>query len=313
MGIIRKKRIEVIFSTYPIATALLIGYAVHRLSGKPWVVDFRDSMTEDDYPPDPIQRRAYRWLERMAVGHAARLVFTAPSARRLYLERYPSLNPARAVVIPNGYDEADFCDIRPEASPPRWRQRFELLHTGLIYPWERDPRPFFRALARLKQRGEISASTLKVNLRASGNEREYAAMLQNLRIADIVQLLPPLPYREVLAEGAQADGLLLFQAANCNHQIPAKVYEYLRLRKPILALADAAGDTNALLKEVGGATTVDLADEDAIVGALPSFLAAVRRGTHPLPDPARTGHYSREGQTRRLAECLDDIVGSSSC
>ena len=51
-----------------------------------------------------------------------------------------------------------------------------------------------------------------------------------------------------LAEQLAADGLLLFQAANCNHQIPAKLYEYLRAGRPILALTDAAGNTAATLR-----------------------------------------------------------------
>ena len=47
---IRKHNIDIILTTYPIATAVLIGYFLHLLSGKPWIVDFRDSMTEEGYP-----------------------------------------------------------------------------------------------------------------------------------------------------------------------------------------------------------------------------------------------------------------------
>ena len=36
----------------------------------------------------------------------------------------------------------------------------------------------------------------------------------------------------------RADGLLILQAANCNEQIPAKLYKYLRARRPIVALTD---------------------------------------------------------------------------
>ena len=43
-----------ILSTYPTATAVMIGYLLHRLTGKPWIVDFRDSMTEEGYPPEAI-------------------------------------------------------------------------------------------------------------------------------------------------------------------------------------------------------------------------------------------------------------------
>ncbi len=84
---IKKHRIDIIFTTYPIATAVLIGYFLHILSGKPWIVDFRDSMTEEGYPVDRHRRTIYRWIERKAIQHGSRFLFTAPAAIRMYLER----------------------------------------------------------------------------------------------------------------------------------------------------------------------------------------------------------------------------------
>src|SRR5215813_9488403 len=48
LRLIRTRAPRVIWSTYPIATAHLIGLALHRLTGLPWVADFRDPMTEID-------------------------------------------------------------------------------------------------------------------------------------------------------------------------------------------------------------------------------------------------------------------------
>ena len=45
----------------------------------------------------------------------------------------------------------------------------------------------------------------------------------------------------------RADGLLLFQGAQCNRQIPAKAYEYLACRRPIIGLIDSSGDTYDLV------------------------------------------------------------------
>jgi hypothetical protein len=97
---------------------------------------------------------------------------------------------------------------------------------------------------------------------------------------------------------------LLLQAGCCDHQVPAKAYEYLRLNKPVLALTTMTGDTAALLQEVGGATIVDLADEYAIYDAFPTFLGRIRGGTHPLPCSAQVSSYSRRAQSERLAEIL---------
>ena len=121
-----------------------------------------------------------------------------------------------------------------------------------MYPEERDPLPLFRALGRLRQEAKIGADKLQVNFRAPGFQGEYAKTIQELGLGDLVKLLPRIPYKEALEEYLSSDALLLMQAANCEHQIPAKTYEYFRLGKPILALTSETGDTAALLREVAG-------------------------------------------------------------
>lgn len=313
LRLIRKRHIDVIFSTFPIASALLLAYALHRLSGKPWVVDLRDSMTEEGYPREPRARQVWRWIERKAMQRADRVIFTAASTRRMYLNRYPRLRPDNCLLIPNGFDEEDFWGLLPGRQIEDIHLRpLKLLHTGLLYPEERDPRPFFRALARLKHDGVIASDALKIVFRAPGSEDLYHQLIREFGINELIELQEHVPYKKALQECAEADGLLLFQAANCDHQIPAKAYEYLRLRKPIFALTTYTGDTAALLNEVGGATIAELADEDDIYDRLPRFLEALRAATHPLPDTHRIQHYARRNQAEQLAKCFSDLNKQTS-
>lgn len=304
---IYKSKTNVILTTFPMATAVLIGYLLHRISGVPWVADFRDPMTEDDYPRDPQTRRLLRWLEKKAVRRASRLIFTARSTMRMYLQRYPELTAGKCLVISNGYDEEDFSGL-PEAGNYPQSARVRMQHSGLIYPEERNPIPFFMALSRLKKEDRISASWFSVDLRACGDPERYQEIVVQLGIQDLVHFPPALPYRQALQDSSQSDILLLLQGASCDHQIPAKTYEYLRLRKPILALTSTAGDTAAVLNECGGATIADISDEEAIYRVLPDVLAAVRVGTHPLPRMEIVSKYSRQNQAQELARCLSAAI-----
>lgn len=307
---IRQKKIDVLFTTFPIATSVWIGLVLHRLTGKPWVVDFRDSMTEDEYPRDRTTWRVWRWLERQAVQRASLLLFTAESAIRMYRKRYPDLAEEKCLLLPNGYDEGDFAALPQPGAATANSGPLQLLHSGLIYPEERDPRPFFRAIARLKQDGKISRQSIRVNLRAPGFEEAYSKEIADLGIADIVQLLPRIPYAQALEEYAASDALLLMQAKNCDHQIPAKAYEYFRLGRPILALTSETGDTASLLRQVGGATLIDLADEQAIYAGLPSFAHAVSERRHAVPSPSVAARYSRRNLTQELANHLNQLEAS---
>lgn len=310
---VRKYKSDVLYSTFPIMSAALIGLWLQRFTGLPWVLDLRDPMSQEDYPRDPLVRRVWAIVERACMRRVSRVIFTAEATRRMYLERYPEfLRPEMCELISNGYDEADFRDLElPAIGPVPAGRRIRLVHSGLIYPIERDPRPMFSAVGRLKRMGRLSADKVQIVFRAPGSEDLYRKLLVERDIEDLITLESHMPYRQALQECAEADGLLLFQAADCDKQIPAKAYEYLRIGKPILALTTHIGDTAALLREVGGATIANIASEDEIYEGLSSFVDALRVGTHPVPDNKKTRRYTREAQAGQLARVLDELQEKS--
>jgi glycosyltransferase involved in cell wall biosynthesis len=309
---IRNRKIDVIYSTFPIMTAALIGLALCRLTGLPWVLDLRDPMSQDDYPHDPLVRRVWTIIERACMRRVSRVILTAEATRQLYLKRYPQyLTPENCILISNGFDEEDFSHLNiVQPAPIPANRPIRLIHSGLIYPVERDPRPMFSAVSRLKKMGRVSADKLQIIFRAPGSEELYRQLLAERNIDDIIRLEPHMTYRLALQECAEADGLLLFQAADCDMQIPAKAYEYLRIGKPVLALTTPMGDTAALLREVGGGTIVNIASEDEIYEGLSNFIDSLRRGTHPLPDKTKIGRYTREAQASQLAGVLNSVISN---
>ena len=186
-----------------------------------------------------------------------------------------------------------------------------LVHSGLLYPSERDPSAFFDALSELRRAGRLSATGLRVILRASGNEASYRSALRDRGIQDLVDLAPPVPYAEALVELLRADGLLLFQASNCNHQIPAKLYEYFRARRPIFAMTDPVGDTATALRSAGIDTVVALDSKEAIGRGLLAFLDAVRANRAPLASATEIERHSRRARTRELASLLETACATT--
>jgi glycosyltransferase involved in cell wall biosynthesis len=306
--LIRKHRPDVLWSTYPIATAHWIGLALHRLTGIPWVADFRDPMidtdpvTGDEYPTDPFIRRSYNWIESHTIKRCTRAVVTTPGTLEMYSARFPMVPHDRWALIPNGYDEEDFQAAEPRAQRRGPKNPLVLLHSGVIYPSERDPSAFFAALADLKQQGRISADNLRVVLRATGHDDFCQTQLGQLGIADIVRLEPPVAHVNALVEMMEVDGLLILQASNCNRQIPAKLYECLRARRPIFAMTDRSGDTAAALQAAGMNAIVPLDCKTQIADGLMKFLDEVRLGNSPIANSA--DGYSREARTSELASLL---------
>jgi glycosyltransferase involved in cell wall biosynthesis len=312
---VRKYRPKILWSTYPIATAHLVGLCLHRIMGIPWVADFRDPMTEEDpltgqrFPDDKRLWKVRRWVEKQTMQHCTRAVFVTPGSLEIHRNRYPDF-AARMALIANGYDEENFAAAELVAKPQQTgRGRLLLLHSGVLYPGpDRDPTAFFAALASLRKKGVISSDTFVVRLRATGYDGYYRLRIREYGLEDIVSLDPATPYVEALAEMLTADGLLVFQGRTSNPAVPAKLYEYLRARRPIFALADSEGDTVGVLRRAGVERQVPLDNPETIEKELVQFLAEVRQGTSPLPALDAIQEHSRRSKARQLAGLLDEVA-----
>jgi len=312
LAMIRSYRPHVIWSTYPVATAHMIGHTLHRLSGLPWIADFRDPMAQEGYPADPKTWESFRRIEEGALHYASFCVFAAPGAARMYRERYPDAPVARLAVVENGYDEESFARLEDADRSPLLPGTFTLVHSGIVYPSERDPTQLFQAVRLMLDEGRLKPRELRLRLRAPAHEDMLGKLIDKFRVGEVVELCPPIPYRDALQEMLRADGLLVLQASNCNDQIPAKVYEYLRCRRPVIALTDPAGDTASLLQKAGVENIAPLDSAQGIGFELRRFLDQAKRGAAALPSAALAAGASRSHRACELGNLLDVAEGGGA-
>jgi len=308
LRLVRRVRPDVLWSTYPIASAHAIGHTLARLTGIRWVADFRDPMAQDGYPAEPAVWRSFSRIEARTVARAHYSVFTTPGAARQYRQRYPQQHD-RIRVIENGYDDEAFSGLRPMRREVG-RERLLLLHSGIVYPSERDPAALFAALGALRERGVLDPQRFALRFRAPIHGRLLRDLASRHDVADLVEIAEPLPYRAALAEMLDADGLVVLQAANCNEQIPAKLYEYLRAGRPILGLADPAGDTAGAMRRAGVAHIAALEDVGGVTAVLERFVDDLRSGRAPCPDGAVTQAATRRARASELASLLNAAAGA---
>ncbi len=311
LRLIHRHGISAIWSTYPIATAHVVAGTLTGATRVPWVADFRDPMVEtvlqtgEVHPRDPTLRRARLSIEARTVAKAARLVFCTDSARTIVAERYASIDATQLAVIPNGFEEAAFqaAERLPHGggSPRRL-----LLHSGTIYPGaDRDPTALMNALQSLRRDGLISPENFELRLRDPSNEQYFIQLAERFDLSDIVTVFGPLPYKEALAEMLSADGLLLLQGYTSNPAIPAKLYEYIRARRPILGLVHPDGESFSLLRRLGVTTIATLDDFASINGVIRLWIE--EGDSRFLPFVDEMAAFSREESTAKLARILDQV------
>lgn len=301
---------QAIWSTYPIATAHVVGGSIHAKTGIPWIADFRDPMVQDGYPADSKTWCNFRDIEEKTLRRSTRSVFVTEGAAHTYRARYSDLAEDRFAVIENGYDEESFATIEGtiQSIIPLNPGKLTILHSGVVYPSERDPTQLFLALRELRERNVISAANTCIRFRASSHDDMLRDLASANSLNGLIEILPSIPYHDAIVEMMRADALLLMQASNCNQQIPAKFYEYLRAKRPIVGLTDPVGDTGQAIAGVGIDAVASLESKDAIASLLATILPGLRQGIACLPDSRKVKNASRYARTNQLALLLDYIT-----
>jgi hypothetical protein len=135
----------------------------------------------------------------------------------------------------------------------------------------------------------------------------YRKQILALGIEDLITLEPPMPYTRALAEMLSVDGLLIFQGKDSNPAIPAKLYEYIRARRPLFALVDDQGETAKALREARVGTLVPLDSSERIATGLLQFLEEIRNGTALIAAAAEVERHSRKNRALELARVFEEV------
>ncbi|MDY0093819.1 MAG: glycosyltransferase [Candidatus Vecturithrix sp.] len=308
LRLVRKYKPQVIWSTYPIATAHLIGLTVSRLTGIPWVADFRDPMVQEGQPSSRLNRLAHQVLERKIIQHASRCVFVSQSALDDYAQRYPTNDALNWKVIENGYDESLFepyGHLLTGAPKRAVGQPIRMLHSGLLYSSGRNPLPFLQAVKALVDHRGIE---IEVVFRACGNETEVGGYIQQLGLSHVVKLLPSISYDSAIREMIESDVLLVFQGAVFNKQIPAKLYEYIRAGRPILAMTDVVGETARMLRDWDGVYISDIESSAVIERSVLDLVYNLGAGKLLSRNPDVVKSLSRYAGAGKLKDVLEGVA-----
>ena len=296
--IVKSEGIDAVITTSPPLSMNLIGAAVKRLTGVPWIADQRDSLVQNAdlrFERKSVQAKE-KALERVVrlVANNADGIVAVSEAIADEIRAYDPAGPVR--VIPNGSDFDDFAGL--EYRPG---DRFRITHTGSFFG-KRNPRAFLSALA--------SSGLEDVVARFVGDFRSVdREWVQELDLGDRLELLDYLPHRRALElqRDSEANLLLLPEAAGRGKVVPSgKIFEYLAAERPILAAVPTDGVAAQLVRETGAGVVVAPDDEDGLREALLGLHArwkAGRLGDGYLSEEQRK-KLSRTTRVEELAELL---------
>lgn len=309
--------VDLVYSTSPYATAHLIARNIARRNRKPWVADFRDPWFEE--PPEPgapdgfLFRLLDRRLERNVIASCSAVVASTPGLCDILRKRYPYVSRTKFRAIFNGYDEADFQEI--DTARRGQGDRMKIVHAGSLNPEFRDPRPLFRALRRCGDARTIDLARVRLRLVGGGafaGSQQLRAEINRLGLDDVIQIVERVAYAQSLQELTNSDLLLLVQASpDTVSLVPAKLYEYLRTQRPVLALVHA-GATTEVIEMTGGGWVVAPEDELRLADVLSEAFRRWNANTlsRVTADLNVLRRFDRKVLTGELAGLFDRLIRS---
>jgi hypothetical protein len=281
-------------------SSFLIAEKVSRLTGVPFVIDYRDLWKPSDAEWDqstPLQRWLQPHLERKVLRRAAAVITTTKSFLGLLPQQ---VLPTHQFDITNGYDPRDFPAATDAACAPGAPLR--IVYTGVWRPGY-GPDDLYAAVQLLQARGITTPSQLKLVTAgfAPGRAAEYG-------IADWVEERGRISHAEALELMCSASAVYLPVSGGLyeHASIPGKLFDYLGCGRPILASAQPVSEVARTLQQVGGARRINPGDTEALA----ALLAQLCRGESGIFSARNAGElamYTRATLTNKLAMVLNAV------
>ena len=314
---------DAIYVTGPPFSSFLIGQRLKKKFDLPLVVDFRDEwLLAIEYLENHQQGKYSHGRQTAMMGSVLRsadVVVATTQASAAELRRYTEQVGSHAEVrcIYNGYDEDDFSSAQLSTGlstltsikandghcETTQTQRLRIVYTGTLWNLT-DISPLVQSLLRFASANSNAAS--KVELVIAGRlSPDQQVLVDRLHQTSIeLQCCGYLPHCESVALARSADLLLLLLAdqPGAERVVPAKLFEYLAIGKPMLAIC-GEGETETLLRETGQPTVFHPTDWEGIISFIQFCI------DHP-PVPkssANIKQFSRRELTRQLAEVFNEI------
>ena len=217
------------------------------------------------------------------------------------LGKYPSLDENKFHHVPNGYDSSDFPVVEQKRN-----DKFTVTYTGSLYG-RRNPSSFFAAIDKLIAEEKVNPNEL--HLRFVGRfGAEVEEMFNNASFRDAIETVSYVPHHESIKFLMQSDALLLIvdESKESEEIVPGKVYEYIGVKKPIIAIAPNKSAIADLMIETGSGRLAHQSEIGKTADIILDYYSQWKNNNITYnPDMEKVESYERRNAAKKLAGLLD--------
>ena len=302
LELLRRERCQAIYCNSGPPSALELGAALHRLTGRPLILDLRDPWSlEPNYRAGRslLAQRVVEWEEAHYLTRAARVVLNTRSACEAYRVAYSGRVPeSRFAALHNSFD--------PELYGPASRRRrggpFTVVYYGHMRP-TKNAGLFLEAFRRFVDAEALQPGAVKL---ITLGERTPAdnAEIARLGLDGFCEEHAWMPFTRCRELLGRADVLLDLMGPLHYLQISGKFFDYLACGRPVLSVT-ASAEMDEILKRTRTGVRVRH-DAGEVAAALSRMLA--ERGKAFRPNRKAVNEFTAQVAAERMASWLDEAT-----
>lgn len=296
---LKENSVDLIVSTGPPHSMHIIALKLREKFDITWVADFRDPWTNIDfYSKLRLTKwgdRKHKRLELQVLKKADHVVTVSPSWQNEFLE----LGGRNVELVTNGYDPGDY---QFESVP--MEKHFSITHLGALNK-DRNPVSLWKAISELCKENRDFQQSVQIHLIGQTDESVIQSIHEN-KLSEHLKITAHLPHKEGLKALHKSHLLLLpiNDAPNVKGILPGKMYEYLAVKRPILAIGPGNADFARIIHETNSGVTHDFADTAGIKASLSTYFGLFQKNQNLTPGSS-IEKYSRKNLAKRFFEIVE--------
>ena len=315
----RQKPFDLIYSTGGAFAAHLAARSLKQVTGTPWLAEVHDPMVVPGTSPASARQKMQAEVERLICTHADIGIWFTEQALASARQRHPQLAERGKVMLP-GIDKP--FEVLP---PYQSHEKFVIGHFGSLAP-TRHLGPIVAALDLLNERRPDLVAATELHVYGGSLDKISSAALASSRVANCLRDFGRIEAdpqtglsgrEQILHRMRSADVLLLLHGedALCSEYFPSKLYEYLWMQRPILAVVHRNPQMASLIRGQGHVAVLsgeDGTDSAAVSRQLAAALEQLfdQWRSAGLKDNGQASPYTTEAAVAQLLGWVDQLPES---
>ncbi|NVO18749.1 MAG: glycosyl transferase family 1 [Bacteroidetes bacterium] len=294
--------IEAIITTGPPHSMHLIGMAIHRKTGIPWLADFCDPWTGIDFYHELNLTYLADLRHKLLEKRVLRSANAVSAVTQTMIQEFNLIFPRKYELISNGFDESD---IKP-LDPKKMDRKFSIAHIGSLVP-SRNPIILWKVLSLLVKENEEFANTLEIKL-VGKIDVSVTDSIQKYNLNRYLTKVSYLSHDKAIEETQKSQVLLLLinNTPNARGILTGKLFEYMATRRPILCIGPEDGDAASVLKETLSGKICGYENEDLLKNIVSEYFLEYQKN-QLLSSRQEIGHYSWKNLSHNVAKVLNSF------